>query len=155
MVKQLQIEIPVVWHYVKKVADAVAQALNDYPENVRYVSVMVASELVENAIKYGRRVPSLIDAQFSLQFGPQAIEIEVANGVLNEESVAMAQATIQLISSTEDKEELYLNRMREIMINPKVKGQLGLYRIAHEGQFQLSCTYVDQILTVRAVLGLK
>jgi anti-sigma regulatory factor (Ser/Thr protein kinase) len=150
MDKKLLIEIPIAWEYVREVRQHVHDALAGYPEELRSSSVMVASELVENAIKYGVAVPSLKWTRFCFECKPSLIRIEVSNGVTE---ASTAEAVKRRLAATPDREageRLYLARLQQLVENPQPPNQLGLYRICAEGQFQLDCEYADQVLTIIA-----
>ena len=47
-------------------------------------------------------------------------------------------------------EQLYVARLQELMNNPTQSTRLGLYRIGHEGKFDLDYSYGEQILELTA-----
>ena len=47
-----------------------------------------------------------------------------------------------------------LKRLQELLSGDAKGSQLGLYRIGHEGEFELSYVFTDNNLTIRATRGL-
>jgi hypothetical protein len=152
---RIQIDIEPVWTVVRRIREQVAQALAAYPENVRSATVMTASELVENAVKYGESVPNAATISFSLIASPDSLRVEVTNGSKNTDSVARLRERIAAIVAAPDKTALYMDRLEHLLSTPSESGQLGLYRIAFEGAYELSCTYEESVVTVNAVRRLS
>lgn len=150
MNKNIQINIPIAWEYVRTVRHQVAAALSDYPEELRSASVVVASELVENAIKYGAAVPAQEWAQFSFQATPACIQMQVSNGLVDEQAVAQVMQMVEQMKPPGACEQLYLARLQELVNDPVQPNRLGLYRIGYEGKFEVDCTYAGQVLTMIA-----
>ena len=78
------------------------------------------------------------------------IQLTVSNGVASESAVEELKKRLAQIADTESKEQLYMNRLQQMLDDPMQTGQLGLYRIGFEGRFRLTCQYCDHVLTVRA-----
>lgn len=154
MNRKVQMQIPVVWHYTSRVRHEVEQVLRDYPFDLRRAAQMVASELVENAIKYGCSVEGMQEASFLLTLTDQAICIEVSSGVSDSSDLEEVVKLIDEISHVKNKENLLIARMQEMLISPDRQGRLGLYRIVSEGKSQLTYEYQAPILTMRAVRAL-
>lgn len=146
----IELSIPVIWHYTSEVRQAVDTVMQGHAGPLRQATQMVASELVENALKYGQATPEIQQIRFSLWLNEQEIVIEVTNGVCDRAALAEFEARIATIKQSDDKEELLLSRMQEIFARPTFESQLGLYRIASEGGFQLEYNYNVSALTVRA-----
>lgn len=147
---QLKMDIPVVRPRTSEVRHAVDQAMAAYAEPLRRAAQMVASELVENAIKYGQHTPELAPIRFVLSLSEQDVTIEVANDIDDRAALAILEARVAAINESADREELLLNRMQEIIDRSTQDSQLGLYRIASEGGFHLEYSYNVSVLTVRA-----
>jgi hypothetical protein len=148
---RIDIDIQPAWAIIRRIRDEVEQGLANYPREVRSAAVMTASELVENAVKYGESVPRAERISFALVAEDNIIRVEVTNGTTNAASVADLRARIAAVMDAEDKPGLYLRRLEELIASPSESGKLGLYRIAFEGAFQLSCTYEDQVMSVTAI----
>ena len=72
------------------------------------------------------------------------------NGVRSPDRAEHLARSLERIRSA-DPRVLYLERMKELMANPtQTESQLGLLRIAFEGQFTLSHVYQDSVLTITA-----
>lgn len=146
----ISVDVPIAWEYVRTVRQEVEAALSDYPEEVRSAAVMVSSELIENAIKYGAMLPSLKSARFRLEPTPESITIQVFNGVKDSASLDIVRQMIKAMEEPGAAERLYLSRLQELVRDPAQPNRLGLYRIEYEGKFSLEFNYVDQILTMTA-----
>jgi anti-sigma regulatory factor (Ser/Thr protein kinase) len=146
----IEIEVPIVWEYVRKVRQQVDAALAHLDEDSRSAAVMVASELLENAIKYGTAVPALGRTRVTLSYSPQQIEIRVENGLVDAASYERVHAMVESMRDDAVCEKLYLARIQQLIDNPFQKNQLGLYRIGYEGKFSLSCSLENQVLCMTA-----
>lgn len=146
----LEIEVPIVWEYVRRVRQQVEAALAHVDEDQRSAAVMVASELLENAIKYGVAVPLLSRTRVTLQYSPTQIEIRVDNGLVEMGAYERVRAIVESMNDETACERLYLARIQELIDNPFQKNQLGLYRIGYEGKFSLSCNLENQVLSMTA-----
>lgn len=155
MTKTYTQEIPIAWHHVRDARKIVQEALGAHDKELRDAAVMTMSELVENAMKHGESVPRMPGATFTLTVDEDALRIEVANGIGSDESLSRLKACILAIAAAPDKEALYLERLREILESPSDGGRLGLFRIAFEGGFDLTCTNEDQVVTVSARRALR
>lgn len=114
-------------------------------------TIMCASELVENAIKYGSEKPDGSNITFDLSFQSGEIRVKVSNGVKSEGDKDNVFEHIEKVKSSESPAKLYTDRLMELMENPKPGiSQLGLYRIAYEGEFHLDCSFDNNILTIIA-----
>jgi hypothetical protein len=133
-----------------KVRSRVRELLVDLPADVRDAAVMTASELVENAMKYGATLPEMNSGALVVDLDQSALTITVENGALPGEPVQSLQRSIDRINSSWNRETLYLARLQEIFDDPDAKGKLGLLRIAFEGRFDIRCTYAEPIVTITA-----
>jgi hypothetical protein len=150
-----RLSIPIVWHYVREVRQRLGHALSEQPAELREAAVMVASELVENAIKYGESVPGAAEATIELFVDDDQIRIEVSNGLRERATAAEIEGMIRSISGAEQPGALYIQRLHELLEAPDARGKLGLYRIGLEGGFTLDCDYDDEILTITATRGIS
>lgn len=152
----LDLPLRTMWSEVQEVRDRIQVLLADVPEDVRDASVMTASELVENAIKYGESVPEAPSARVSLHHDADRIEIIVQNGVASEDTVRELRVHIDRLTSAPDRSALYVERLRELMTSTGGGGtKLGLYRIGCEGLFDLRCDYHARVVTVIATRRLR
>lgn len=154
MAKNLTLEIPATWQFVRNVRRLVEEVLADQPEPVRYAAAMVATELVGNAIKYGEQTPTAPNAKFSISVSNSQVLIEVTNGLKSQERLHEVQRRVEQMTQSQNREQFYLKRLQELLSGSSHGSQLGLYRIGYEGDFNLSFSYDNQVLTVRATRGL-
>lgn len=111
---------------------------------------MVASELAENVVKYGEPVENAPAGSLQLIIADESVRVISTNGVRSPERAQHLAVALERIREA-DPQQLYLERMQELMANPTQKeSQLGLLRIAFEGQFKLSHVYEGSVLTITA-----
>lgn len=109
----------------------------------------VASELIENAVKYGEGTVEL-----RCPTEDDRMVIVASKNASNHPDLESIKRHIDLLRASEDPFVLYhnyANRLMEPMANPDTKAaQLGLFRIACEGQCELEHTIKDNRLEVRS-----
>lgn len=115
---------------------------------------MVASELVENAIKYGENVANHPGIEVSLVCDEHTLSLTVANGASSSAAVHELKRHTDALAQSPDKSELYMKRMLALMDHPDGCSRLGLYRIGFEGQFDLECSYDDGVVRMTATRAL-
>ena len=142
------------WPNVRKIRQEVSAGLEPCSQRLRDAAVMTASELVENAIKYGENVPAAPSVTFSLealaQSGLGQLRIRVVNGSTNAAGVAELARRVGELSRATDRQALYLARLEQLLAHPDESGKLGVYRIGFEGGFDLECDYTNSVVTVTA-----
>lgn len=149
----ISLSITPTWSILKEVREKTEtfmkkkMAGNDIIES----TIMCAVELVENSIKYGSSASGSSNIQFDLGTESDRVRIRVSNGIRDENDVENVRTHIDKIRSSGDPGALYTERLQQLMKNSRPgESQLGLYRIAYEGEFTLDYTYRDRILTVLA-----
>jgi hypothetical protein len=147
---QLTRNLPHHWSCVREIRTEVTQALGAYPSGVRYAAMMTASELLENAVKYGDAVDAAPQIQFAMSANSRLIEIVVASGSRKKEQVQELERHVNEITGAQDRAATYFGRLRELVGQPSQSGKLGIYRIVFEGEFDLDVLYADDVVTVRA-----
>ncbi len=149
--KRIKVSIEPTWNIVLNINDRIDEVMPDAGGEVVDSLRMVSTELVENAVKYGEPVPGMAGIEYELVVEENEIFIRVDNGVVNQLNVEQVKKCIDKIKKSEDRFKLYTNRLIELMESPKLgESQLGLFRIAYEGKCELSYSYQEQILTVKA-----
>jgi len=108
----------------------------DFPRTVAEAVVMVLSELVENAIKYGHYQSPDDKIAYSLAIGRDSIIVEVTNPFAENENFQELDRTIQWIRGYQNPFQAYVEKVKEIAGRPLADMQsgLGLVRIAYQGQ---------------------
>jgi hypothetical protein len=148
----LSVSIEPIWGTIRDVRDKVGVLLKGYPAGLRSAVMMTASELLENAVKYGYSIDRAPRILFSLSLGNGLIQIRTVNGSNQSHNVERLQSRLQLLATTEDPTALYLNSIQQMLAHPKENGGdgLGLYRVVAEGGFALSCQYAHGVVDVLA-----
>lgn len=142
--------LPHTWDHIRKIRKQVGDALQDSDPNLRSAAMMVTSELVENAVKYGEEVPAAPHISLSMTVNGEQLVIVVTNGCADLSGVRELQKRIDEITAAPDKSTLYMARLEELLADPSESGKLGLYRIAFEGQFEIDFRYTDQVVSITA-----
>jgi len=156
--KSLKIEISPVWEEIELVREKVNIFLteNKFKKETVYAVLMTASELTENAVKYGADNPQKDKIKISVDILPKEIIIEVKNKIKpeNRKEMKMLDETIQWIRGFQDHFEAYLDKLKHVSTKKLAEGEsgLGLVRIAYEGRSILDF-YVNEnnILAMSAV----
>jgi hypothetical protein len=148
--KSVNISLPHTWDHIRQIRGTVGEALKDAEPSLRAAAIMVTSELVENAVKYGEGVPAAPQISVSLEMGTSAIVIKVMNGSADPSAVDVLARRVDEIMSAPDKSALYMARLEELLAEPTETGRLGLYRIAFEGEFDIDFRYANQVVTMTA-----
>jgi len=141
------------WNVVKEIRNEVGSIMENKGEELCSASQMVASELVENAVKYGLAINQESDMgiEFQFQVNDREIMIEVTNNADSKHDLANVTLHIDQINQSDDPQYLYVRRLTELMESGGQGGsQLGLYRIAYEGEFSLTYKVEDHVITVKA-----
>jgi hypothetical protein len=138
------------WPNVRKIRQQVGATLEACRPELRSAAVMTASELVENAIKYGENVTAAPTVSFSLEVGGGKLVIRVVNGSTNAAGVGELQRRVNELSGATNKQALYQARLEQLLAHQDDSGKLGIYRIGFEGGFELALDYSNDVVTVTA-----
>ncbi|HNZ27931.1 MAG TPA: ATP-binding protein [Spirochaetota bacterium] len=134
---------------------SIKERLNIADENLLHQIEMVICELLENSVKYCP--PENNNQDIELQFinDDKTIKIIVTNNIKSTDDRKNIEETIGKIKSSPDSNNLYVERIREIL-NAKEHGksQMGLYRIVYEGEFEITYSIDDDKLSITAVKSL-
>lgn len=147
----LEMPLRTMWSEVSEVRDRVQALFADLPEEVRDATVVTASELVENAIKYGESVPEAPQATVAVERREDTVRVTVRNGIASEEVARELCDHIGRLAAAPDKMQLYIARLQELMTSGGGSTRLGLYRIGCEAGFDLACDYSNRVVTVIAI----
>lgn len=129
-------------------------ALKEYDPALATAAMMVTSELIENAVKYGEEVPASAQIKLSMTMNDNRLIISVTNGCIDGPGVRQLEKRIREIAEAPDKATLYMERLEQLLAEPTESGKLGLYRIAFEGEFDLSYAYRDNVVCITATRSL-
>ncbi|WP_437760648.1 hypothetical protein [Sorangium sp. So ce1389] len=138
------------WSNLRATRASVREALAQYPSALVDAAEMTACELLENAIKYGEEVPRAPAILFTLSLTEDTVSIATLNGCTAPDSAERLLLRIQSLRDAPDLQALYMERLQELFSSPGEDVNLGIYRIALEGGFELDATYADEVVTVTA-----
>ncbi|NUP07819.1 MAG: hypothetical protein HOW73_17360 [Polyangiaceae bacterium] len=138
------------WQRLDEIRRLVRDTLCAHPAELQNAAAMTASELVENAMKYGEPLPQRDGGRLTVSADDSTITITVENAAAAGERIATLERSIERIHAAKAPEELYLARLQEFGEDSEASGQLGLLRIAFEGRFDIRCAYSEPVLTMTA-----
>lgn len=144
-----QIRLPLSWQWIERVRITVSELLSDLPEHILDAAQIASSELAENVVKYGEPVSGDEFGQVLIEVVDDFVRIRSVSGASRERAEHVLEHVALISGGTPSA--LYTDRLRFLMENPtSTASQLGLLRIAFEGQFALSASYDAPRLTVSA-----
>lgn len=152
---ELKLAMPNVWPEVREVRQRIDRELAPLPDDLRRATQMVASELLENAIKYGAPVPDCPEIRFLLRVDADRIQLAVSNGIRSPRELKRLGEGLEALAEADDPETLYRKRLERLLTAPGGRSQLGLVRICFEGGFTLGSSLSGDILTVTASRALE
>lgn len=149
--KHFNYQVNPIWGTVKEIRDRVKELLVGYPNELVDSAQMTASELVENAVKYGASVDAGGGIQFDFYVDDDMLKIVSKNTIRSDSDFSNLKEHFDKINSAEDPTELYSERLMELLNEPGQTGsQLGLYRIITEGQFHLDIQLNEKLVEITA-----
>jgi hypothetical protein len=140
-----------VWRILEEVRIKTFESLKDMDLKIAEESRLVASELFENAIKYGDypKGGKYIDFEFKHEDG--SLIMLVSNLFSSTDKVEKVIEKIDEINKTDDPEILFKNRLVELTKNcEKGESKLGLYRIVYETKYKLNYKINKNVITIIA-----
>ena len=150
MEAHLELTFEPMWPNVRKIRQQVGAALEACRQELRTAAMMTASELVENAIKYGENVTAAPTVTFSLEATSRQIVIRVINGSTNRAGVAELERRVKELATATNKQALYQARLEQLLAHADDSGKLGIYRIGFEGGFDLALDYQNDVVAMTA-----
>jgi hypothetical protein len=117
----------------------------------------VASELMENAIKYGAWNEGVRHLHLRVWGDGQTASVQVAHPIAANDAANVREllATIVWLNGFADPEDAYRARMLAIAAAPAGATKLGLARIAYEGRCKLAAEIDGTTLRVTGVTSLS
>ncbi len=150
---KIRLTIAPTWNFIKDVQKQTEKFMKSKNKGRDAIeaTIMSATELIENALKYGTQKPDGSNIDFTLKATEDSVIITVSNGYHDERDCKNVIDHIDRINASDDPAALYIDRLQELLENPKPGvSQLGLYRIAYEGGFALEYLHEEGSITVSA-----
>jgi len=141
------------WSIIKKIQERTVNYMNSKgkSKDLTDATMMCVTELIENAVKYGEETNKGDNIEIDLRVHEDKITIRVTNGLSAHKDLTTVAEHIDKLKKSNNPAELYTQRLKELLDNTKPSvSQLGLYRIAYEGEFKLDYRYSDNMLTIIA-----
>ena len=149
----INVSIKPTWSIVSEIQKKCTDFMQSQGKNkdLTEATMMTVTELIENAVKYGTEKPGGGNIEFELHADNKKVSITVSNGINSDNDIMMLVDHIEKIKTTGDPSRLYTEWLMELMENPKPGvSQLGIFRIAYEGEFVLDYKYENKVLTILA-----
>ena len=148
MSDKLEIQITPEWHKIDEVRNNIYTFLNknNISDDKVYSIGMIASELLENAIKYGNTALQ-VNLLLEIEVGKKEITVELKNKIneTDKYNIHKLDQTLQWFRGFQSPFEAYIEKLKEISardLEDRESG-LGLVRIAYEGQGNIDF-YLDE-----------
>jgi diguanylate cyclase (GGDEF)-like protein len=154
----LQMTLRPIWGKFEEFGKEIEKFLSPRHPDVIYGTKMVATELIENAIKYGNFQKSNQNIDLTISLTNDVITIKVSNWKhAGTDDIVKLQHIITLLQNKENKREIFTERLRNIFESSGNFGtsQLGLIRIVYEAQFDLTLEEDDERIFVTASRNLS
>lgn len=142
--------------YIMELEKKAEEFFSIHDQTLKHQIRTVIMELLENAEKYSAIKDKDTKIRFKFIANDNEITIQVSNQLLAPEHYENLSRVIKQIQTTDDIEALYTSRLRTLAQNKDLNvSGLGLYRIAYEGGFQLSCDRKEDEVNVYAFKRVK
>lgn len=144
---KLAYDITPVWDVVNEIREQISSSFNEGERKIAAETMMTASELIENAIKYGKS-----NIEFKYENDNNRIRIEVANKIASDADLDLLRKHFTELYNEVHPQTIYVKRLLD-MANGGSAGRrqpLGIFRIVAEGGFKLHYTCEGDMLTVVA-----
>ena len=109
-----------VWDVVDTIEDKIKEAVDIRDNELFSATIMVVSELVENAIKYGKSNKTMKSIDIDFTANEKAFIIQVTNLTKDIHHLEDFKMHIRKINSCDDKLLLYKQRLQELLTNPHI-----------------------------------
>lgn len=149
------VRLPTTWRVVRRVRAMVDGALADQPDSIRQSARLVASELMENVIKYGELLPDGSQPIILVRLSEGTLTISSRNGVASEGDVQRIFEILGRLRARKDTQSVYIEAILQGMAVQRQSASLGLLRIAAEAVFDIDATYAGGVLEIVARKGIS
>ncbi len=158
MRKNLILHISPVWSEIDNARKQLSEFLigNNVDLNLQHTVIMVSSELLENAIKYGE-TETAFPISLEIDIGINNIIIEVKDKInaLQKKNLSTLDHHIQWIKGFQSPFEAFIEKLKTVSAKDldDMESGLGLVRIAYEGQGDIDF-YLDEndVVCISAVV---
>lgn len=152
----LHYNIRPMWELIEEIQDKALSVFDSDDKQIITSTMQVITELLENAIKYGKPNSNLSGIDFNFTLTSSNITIQVTNAVISQEHLDKLTLYLDKIHRCIDPNKLYKERLEEIFKSNSPDGsRLGLIRIANESGYTLSHDYHNGLLTITAQLAIN
>ncbi|MBN1649533.1 MAG: hypothetical protein JW874_15950 [Spirochaetales bacterium] len=152
---RIECNLSSVWDILTEIRTAVEKVTKNIDANEVDFAKITASELCENAIKYGVQNSTADNMKFLFSYKDDIITIMVSNAISDVVHQENLKSFINMLNAS-DSHDLYIKRLYDLLDsrNPQVS-QLGLLRIADVCRYKLTFDFNGQNVRVTATKDLK
>jgi len=147
------VRLPTAWRVVRRVRSVVDGVLANEADSLRQSARLVASELLENVIKYGEVLPDGSQPMVSVQLSNGVLTIRSRNGVAHPDDPNRIFEILRRMKGRKDVQSVYIEAIVQAMAIRGKSAALGLLRIAAEAAFELDATFEGGVLEIIAKKG--
>jgi hypothetical protein len=150
---KLEYNLSADWNEVDKLREKLESELTLDNPDLEYEIKMAASELVENAVKYSER---LLEEDYSIfvrvLITGRKVQVSVTDRIDFTRELNPLLLKIKSLKKKRNAKRLYIERLKELKTshNHPEGTQLGIYRVAYEGGFNLDYKIRKDNLTIIA-----
>ena len=138
------------WGVIAQIKKQIRVSLRENEQALIDRIEIIASELLENAIKYGIENDKSPQVSFEFKVAHDKVFISVKNGTTSRDFLEDFIRIMAEIKSSQSPHELYINRLKMLMNHPEDStSRIGLYRIANQKDIlHFDYTISDETLEV-------
>ncbi len=140
-----RIKVTPEWPMVREIRNQILKLGILKNKKIAMATAIAASELLENAIKYGKP-----EIEIVCEMDSGVLTVSASNEIDKKADLENLKNHINNIKSADDPFDLYVAMLEQVMEQQKNKSLLGLYRIAGEAKFMLDYVESDSRITVFA-----
>src|SRR4030042_6225751 len=125
-----RIKVTPEWPMVREIRNQILKLGILKNKKIAMATAIAASELLENAIKYGKP-----EIEIVCEMDSGVLTVSASNEIDKKADLENLKNHINNIKSADDPFDLYVAMLEKVMEQQKGKSLLGLYRIAGEAKF--------------------
>lgn len=145
------------WSAISQIRKQIRLSLRTFEKESADKAEIIASELLENAIKYGNSDVCRTGVLFRFEVDLDSIFLSVSNSIFDEYNKLNFLRIMDEIKNSKDLHKLYIDRLKSIMVKADIKeSELGLYRIFYNNNISESSYKIENnILDINIKINLS
>jgi|JI9StandDraft_1071089.scaffolds.fasta_scaffold00752_6 hypothetical protein len=154
---KFSLDITPAWSVISHIKKQIRVSLKNSTKDIIDRVEIIVSELLENAIKYGRENSNTsIPVNFEFTLDDSKILIVVTNCISEEQYLDEFIRIIKEIKNTKLLQSLYIKRLQELMTHTENSAsKIGLYRIfSQKGILSFDYQVIESFLEIKVEIDL-